>query len=450
MSNLTSGIEAQAEWRFKNNATDASVLEVVANLTRDQPLTAFDLRLARWNLDVVYGGDWAAPMAELSIKSHQHGYLNYEGGDCVFPDGFAQVPKALALGVDVRYSQLATNITWGHGRVDVSTADGQVWRGRNLLLTQSIGYVDRSIASSYTESSVSVLQSNIISFHPPMPRSKTEVINKFGMSALNRVMLRFPKPFWTNDTYTLGFLPDHSEVFEVDSTPDDDDDNDEDDDVEWATAPLFSVAVNAAYEDRSVGSGGVLSFMVGGDSGEAIFESVSSTFGFVPVTDIDVHHRQSKKKIVRHLLRLLRSAFGYDSVPKPSDVYISDWKSEPLARGSYAFIPVNTSIQHDLPRLAEPVKDSRGVPRLFFAGEATLSGPARGTTHGAFLSGIREGARMLGRARVVERVTQADIASAAPRDANVVSALMGTEGALVIDDWFIPLKERMGQFVVQA
>jgi len=40
--------------------------------------------------------------------------------------------------------------------------------------------------------------------------------------------------------------------------------------------------------------------------------------------------------------------------------------------------------------LAESVDD-----RLFWAGEATISGSARGTVHGAFLSGIREGIRMI-------------------------------------------------------
>jgi hypothetical protein len=248
------------------------------------------------------------------------------------------------------------------------------------------------------------------------------------MSVLNRVMLRFPAPFWTNDTYTLGFLPEMSSSFV--SSGDDDDDDDE---AEWATTPLFSVAVNAAYEDRPVGSGAVLTFMVGGDSSSAILS-------------------RSQRKVVKHLMRLLRSAFGSE-IPDPTDVYISDWQAEPFARGSYAFLPVGTSLQEDVPALVAPVEDMEGEEKLFFAGEGTLVGPARGTTHGAFLSGIREGARMIGRARVVERVWEADFASLAVRKDDGGASMQGAgqaSGGLVVDDWFGADMERGAKFVVQG
>jgi hypothetical protein len=139
MEAITSGIEDDAHRRLKTNSSDTSVLDSVLNLTSNLPLSPFDRRLTRWNLDVVYGGDWASPMAELSVKSHAHGYLNYEGGDCVFPDGFSQVPRALALGIDVRYGQLIRNITWGEDGVALRSENGDVWKGRKLLVTQSIG-----------------------------------------------------------------------------------------------------------------------------------------------------------------------------------------------------------------------------------------------------------------------------------------------------------------------
>jgi hypothetical protein len=114
-------------------------LDTIVNITNELDLTPFQKRLARWNLDVVYGGDWAAPMGELSVMSHQHGYLNYEGGDCVFPDGFLQVPRALALGIDIRYDHVVRNVSWSESGVQAITQDGEVYRGRKLLLTQSIG-----------------------------------------------------------------------------------------------------------------------------------------------------------------------------------------------------------------------------------------------------------------------------------------------------------------------
>jgi hypothetical protein len=105
---------------------------------------------------------------------------------------------------------------------------------------------------------IRVLQSNTISFTPQLPSDKRDTIKKFSMAALNRVMMRFPYAFWGNDTYTLAFLPEHTAIF------------DDNNGTEWATAPLFSVAVNVGYEDRPVGSGGILVFMVGGDSGNFV------------------------------------------------------------------------------------------------------------------------------------------------------------------------------------
>jgi hypothetical protein len=139
---------------------------------------------------------------------------------------------------------------------------GMYGKGGSYLSPSRSGKVScYSLMRCLADSLSRVLQSDILSFTPPLPASKRDTINKFDMSVLNRVMLRFPYPFWGNDTYTLGFLPQHSEIFE-DATDDDDDDD------EWATVPLFSVAVNAGYEDRPVGSGGVLTFMTGGDSGD--------------------------------------------------------------------------------------------------------------------------------------------------------------------------------------
>jgi monoamine oxidase len=248
-----------------------------------------------------------------------------------------------------------------------------------------------------------VLQSNLLSFSPPLPKNKTSAINQLGMANLNRIMLRFPAPFWSNDTYTLGFLPDSSPLY---LDPDEDDEDLE----EWLTEPLLSVAVNAAYEDRPVGPGAVLTFMVGGDSSPKL-------------------QARSEGKLVARVMQHIRAAFGAN-VPAPTHVHVSDWAHEPLARGSYSFVPVGTPLHAGAAALATPVAHT-----LFFAGEATLAGPARGTTHGAFLSGIREAARMLGRARVVERVWSADAASITIAEGRSVSS-QANRGSMVVDDWF--------------
>ena len=74
--------------------------------------------------------------------------------------------------------------------------------------------------------------------------------------------------------------------------------------------------------------------------------------------------------------------------PDPVAVHMTDWTDDPLALGSYSYVPVGGSSE-DMRQLARP-----GSASLFFAGEHTV--PAHfGTVHGAFMSGRRAAAAVL-------------------------------------------------------
>ncbi|EIN10068.1 hypothetical protein PUNSTDRAFT_52155 [Punctularia strigosozonata HHB-11173 SS5] len=390
MDSLLDRIYEEIDDRIDDHMPDSSLLSTIHNLT--STLSSADKRLLRWHLDVIFGGDWAAPLKNLSMMALEPGPLAYEGGDCVFPKGFMQVPQALAQGVDVAYEEPATNISWRDDEIRVVSERGNVWQANKMLMTASIG----------------VQRSSLINFHPPLPSYKQRTLDKFGMASLNRIMLRFPHAFWVNGTYTFGFLP---------SWISDDDQEDA-----WATEPVFSVAVVAAYEDREVvGGGAVLTFMIGGDSGSQILS-------------------HSDASIVSRVMRLLRRTFG-SSIPDPTAYAISDWASEPFALGVYAYLPVNTSVHIDVPALIQPLSDKNGVERLFWAGEATMKGSSRGTTHGAFLSGIREAARMIGRDEIVEKVVKADeedflSANKARSFGRQAMTARSSKRGIVVDDWF--------------
>jgi monoamine oxidase len=61
---------------------------------------------------------------------------------------------------------------------------------------------------------------------------------------------------------------------------------------------------------------------------------------------------------------------------------VFDWQADPLARGAYSFLAPGAL---DAPvRLAAPIEGT-----LFFAGEATHTGGACGTVHGAIETGHR-------------------------------------------------------------
>ena len=79
----------------------------------------------------------------------------------------------------------------------------------------------------------------------------------------------------------------------------------------------------------------------------------------------------------------------------PTGLIRSQWASNPYFLGSYSFPSVQSNafgVSHA--DLGSPVKDSKGVTRLLFAGEATNSIHYQ-TVHGAVESGWREADRII-------------------------------------------------------
>jgi hypothetical protein len=96
-------------------------------------------------------------------------------------------------------------------------------------------------------------------------------------------------------------------------------------------------------------------------------------------------------------LAVLRRCFG-EHMPAPRDMHRTGWSTDPYSRGAYTYHAVG-STPADIRTLQEPVGD-----RVFFAGEAT-SGEHWGTVHGAYLSGLREAARIAGDPTILPRKT---------------------------------------------
>lgn len=85
-------------------------------------------------------------------------------------------------------------------------------------------------------------------------------------------------------------------------------------------------------------------------------------------------------------MRDLRKTFG-KKIPGPESLITTRWSQDRFSYGSYSYLSVGASTS-DYHAMAQPVSD-----RLFFAGEATSS-RFLATTHGAYLSGIREAKRI--------------------------------------------------------
>jgi monoamine oxidase len=165
-------------------------------------------------------------------------------------------------------------------------------------------------------------------------------INNLGMGLLNKVYLRFPQVFWDEQSDLLDYIAQNRGEW-----------------AEWLniykyTGKPILLGFNAATYARQI----------------------------EPLSD---------EMMVAAAMKTLRTIHG-PSIPEPEAWLITRWASDPLAGGSYSYLPPGAS-PDDYDDLAEPVAD-----RLFFAGEAT-SREYAATVHGAYLSGLAAAERIVNR-----------------------------------------------------
>ena len=177
---------------------------------------------------------------------------------------------------------------------------------------------------------IGVLQSDRITFEPALPSSHRTALSRLGMGLFNKVILRFPRVFWPEE-------PDF--VFMCGNS-------------------LCSFYVNFVA-----------------------YAGVPMLVGLSGGTAADEIEELSDQAIVTRLRKEFSDVMG-TAIPEPTEVMIQRWRSDPFARGSYAYLRVGANG-------GEPEVLSRPIAgRVFFAGEALhLYDP--GTVHGAYWTGQR-------------------------------------------------------------
>jgi monoamine oxidase len=100
---------------------------------------------------------------------------------------------------------------------------------------------------------------------------------------------------------------------------------------------------------------------------------------------------RSRKELEREAVRELARVFSVDEATLRELLVQSeshDWQQDPLAQGSYSYLPVGAL--HVPDALSEPIGST-----LFFAGEHTDTTGNWGTVHGAMESGLRAAHQVL-------------------------------------------------------
>jgi monoamine oxidase len=177
-----------------------------------------------------------------------------------------------------------------------------------------------------------VLQAGTVQFTPALPPAKQTAIANLGMGVLNKCYLRFPESFWPADVDWLGHVSANPGAW-----------------VDWvsfarvADQPIL-VGFNAANRGRAI-------------------------------------EAWSDPQIVADAMQTLTTIYGA-RIPEPTDYQITRWATDPFSLGSYSYHAVGAEPQMRQ-QLAAPLGEA-----VFFAGEATNE-DYFGTTHGAYLSGLR-------------------------------------------------------------
>ncbi|WP_425404363.1 flavin monoamine oxidase family protein [Hwanghaeella sp.] len=177
-----------------------------------------------------------------------------------------------------------------------------------------------------------VLKAEKIAFDPPLPQRYRQSIDRLGFGSVTKLALKFDEPFWDVETQYFGIVTEPKGRWNY-----------------WLNYRTFS--------DENI----LLGLSVG---------------AYAPVAD-----KMTDAEMTEDGLDVLRQVWG-DDVGTPTQVLATHWATDPYSLGAYAY-PRPGNSRSDYDGLARAVEDC-----LFLAGEHTIFDYA-GTTHGAYMSGLR-------------------------------------------------------------
>lgn len=223
-------------------------------------------------------------------------------------------------------STIVTNISYTPQGVIVTNEDGSCISADYAICTFSVG----------------VLQSDLVTFDPPLPHWKRIAIETFQMGIYTKIFFQFPpdRIFWNSSYQYLLYASPQRGYY-----------------------PIFQPL-------------DLPEFLPG-----------SGIFFATVVTDQSVRvEAQPDDRTKSEILAVLRDMFGAENVPDPIDFMYPRWGQTPWARGSYSNWPPGLTLEGHQNLRAN-------VDRLWFAGEAT-SQEYYGYLQGAWLEGKGAGERV--------------------------------------------------------
>ncbi|XP_059429789.1 polyamine oxidase 1 [Corylus avellana] len=233
---------------------------------------------------------------------------------------FLFTPEGKILDSRLKLNKVVRKLQHSRNGVTVITEDGCHYEANYVVLSVSIG----------------VLQSDLISFRPPLPRWKTEAIETCDVMVYTKIFLKFPHKFWPCGPGKEFFIYAH----------------------ERRGYYTFWQHMENAFPGSNI----LVVTLTNGESKRV--------------------EAQSDEETLKEAMGVLRDMFG-PNIPNATDILVPRWWNNRFQRGSYSNYPIISNLQ-----VVQNIKAPVG--RIFFTGEHT-SERFSGYVHGGYLAGIDTG-----------------------------------------------------------
>lgn len=252
--------------------------------------------------------------------------------DKVFPHGFADIVKGLVSEIPPNDIRYETSVTL------VNYNDHGV-----TVETDKGTYYGQYVISTIPIWDLQDKQSPL--FNPPIPKNKADAIDKMHVGTLAQTYIYFKNGTFWNDVDWLYYVPPLNETGH------------------------FTIFENM---DRVNGVPMIMAFNYGKYAKDMLTYPTNN---------------QIKKDLLKSLSHMYPDKVRKLSMNDMEIIYRGDIEA-------YSSVPVNFTVPGDFNLLASSLVDNTGTNRVFFAGEATTWHYPQ-TTHGAYLTGLREANRVM-------------------------------------------------------
>jgi monoamine oxidase len=276
-------------------------------------------------VNFMYIQDSAAELSEQSLIDF-YAPWKFDGPEHIFQHGYTQIIEILSKDQTILLNKKVIEINYSQDKIIIHTNNGEVFTCDKVLITVP----------------VSVLQSRVINFNPPLIDQKLQAIDKIGMGLMDKLWLEFNEVFWINDLH-----------------------------ADWICYAGQEVGfwVNTLNYYKYTGKPILLMFI------SADAAKVASLW-----TD---------EEFVSSAMTALRDC--YPNAPDCVQYRRSNWSQDEFSLGSYPYCKVGLTVQD-----FKDFKESRSTnDKVFFAGDGTAF-PMIGCAHGAYISGVEVSDIMMG------------------------------------------------------